>query len=269
MTQTDDIRESVRAGYAEAARRPTGGCCGGAPEAERAIELGYDEEDLETIPEDAQMGLGCGNPSAIAELSEGDTVLDLGSGGGMDAFLAADAVGETGHVIGVDMTPEMLGRARDAASRRGVSHFVEFRRGYIEDLPVTDASVDVVLSNCVINLSTDKERVFREAHRVLRSGGRLAVSDICLTAELPEEIRDLEEGYIACISGAMLIDDYERAIEDAGFVDVSVERTDASALCDGACGDPVLQEALDEIGPEQVEEIGDHLWSVHVSGRKK
>ena len=266
--ESNEIRESVRSGYGEAAEK-SGGCgCGPDPDGSYARELGYDDAALDAIPDEANLGLGCGNPSAIAELSEGETVLDLGSGAGMDAFLAASEVGDRGHVIGVDMTPEMLGRARDAASRQDISHFVEFRRGYIEDLPVTDASVDVVLSNCVINLSTDKHQVFREAHRVLRPGGRLAVSDICLSEPLPDEIVDIEAAYLACISGAMPIDDYRRAMEDAGFVDIEVEKTDASALIDGACADPVLGEALGALSDELIESVRESLWSVRFSARR-
>lgn len=266
---SDEIREQVKAGYGELARRSGGGCCDVSADGEgHAIEIGYDEADLEVIPEEANLGLGCGNPSAIADLAEGEVVLDLGSGAGMDAFLAASKVGESGHVIGVDMTPEMLGRARDTASRRGVSHFVDFRRGVIEQLPVTDDSVDVVLSNCVINLSPDKERVFKEIYRVLKPGGRLAVSDICLTAPLPESVHEVDAAYIACISGAVLAEDYERAMTRAGFKQIEVERQDASAVIDGACADPVLGEAVDKFSDEELEAMREHVWSYRYTAEK-
>lgn len=268
MKDHKDIRHMVQSGYARAARQQ-GNCCVGKETADRAREMGYDDSDLEVIPDSAQLGLGCGNPSAIAELSEGETVLDLGAGAGMDAFLAAERVGESGHVIGVDMTPEMLKRARDTASSTAMSHYVEFRRGVIEDLPVTDDSIDVVMSNCVINLSTDKQKVFEEAYRVLKPGGRLAVSDICLTAELPDTLRELEAGYIACISGALHIEDYRQAIDAAGFTDVDIERTDAASLLDGACADPVVSEALQKLSPDQIESVRRNLWSVQISGRKR
>jgi arsenite methyltransferase len=266
-----DIRESVRAGYGEVARRADeASCCGPGPSSrgEHARGLGYEDIDLGAIPEEANLGLGCGNPSALAALSAGEVVLDLGSGAGMDAFLAAARVGEDGQVIGVDMTPEMLARARDLASQREMSHFVEFRRGYIEDLPVTSESVDVVLSNCVINLSTDKEAVFSEAFRVLKPGGRLAISDICLTAPLPEEVRELAGAYVACISGAMLAADYEAAVAKAGFVDINWTRTEAAALFDSGCVDPVMAEAIDQIGSDTLDEIRENLWSYKFSARK-
>ena len=272
---TRDIRDSVRDGYDQVVKdSKDSSCCGpaccvGGDREKRARDLGYSEIDLADIPDEANLGLGCGNPTAIAALSPGEVVLDLGSGAGMDAFLAASKVGETGRVIGVDMTPEMLGRARDAASRRGVSQFVEFRRGYIEDLPVIDNSVDVVISNCVINLSPDKQKVFQEAYRVLKPGGRLAVSDICLSAPLPESIRQQEAAYVACISGAMLAEDFERAIKEAGFVNIAAEPRDASALLDGTCCDPVLSEAIDELDPDDLKAARDRLWSYLYTAEKR
>ncbi|MCU0243517.1 MAG: arsenite methyltransferase [Acidobacteria bacterium] len=226
------IKKHVRDRYAHAAT--TGSsccgpaaspcCCGGAPtpegtEASRLV--GYSTEELAAIPADADLGLGCGNPTALAALAPGETVLDLGSGGGIDCFLAARRVGPAGRVIGVDMTPEMIDRARSNARDTGAAN-VEFRLGEIENLPVADASVDVVISNCVINLSTDKPRVFREAFRVLKPGGRLMVSDLALTKPLPEAIRTSVEAYVACIAGALVKDEYLGAIRAAGFRDVRV-----------------------------------------------
>jgi SAM-dependent methyltransferase len=184
-------------------------------------EIGYTKEELEAIPGDADLGVGCGNPLALAEISEGDTVLDLGSGAGIDCFLASARVGPSGRVIGVDMTDEMLDRARRNADTGGYAN-VEFRKGHIEDLPVEADSVDLVVSNCVINLSPDKSKVFGEALRVLRPGGRLAVSDIVLTQPLPESIRDSVEAYLGCVAGASLKDDYLATIRDAGFEQVEV-----------------------------------------------
>jgi ubiquinone/menaquinone biosynthesis C-methylase UbiE len=183
--------------------------------------VGYSSEDLAGIPEDANLGLGCGNPTALASLKAGETVLDLGSGGGIDCFLAAKKVGPSGRVIGVDMTPEMLDRARENA-RKSKAANVEFRLGEIENLPVADNSIDVILSNCVINLSTDKPRVFREAFRVLRPGGRIMVSDLALKKPLPKAVRESVEAYVACIAGAQAKEDYLGAIRRAGFKDVKV-----------------------------------------------
>jgi ubiquinone/menaquinone biosynthesis C-methylase UbiE len=225
------IKKQVRDRYARAAKESSsccgsvsGPCCGGQSDlsqGQASRMVGYSAEELAAIPEDANLGLGCGNPTALAGLKPGETILDLGSGAGMDCFLAAKKVGASGRVIGVDMTPEMIDRARENAHKNGFAN-VEFRLGEIENLPAADNSVDVILSNCVINLSTDKPRVFREAFRVLRPGGRLMVSDLVLTKPLPKEIRTSVEAYVACIAGAMVKDDYLGAIREAGFKDVKV-----------------------------------------------
>src|SRR5512139_800267 len=229
INEHDQIRQHVRAAYGAVARAESSGCCAPstgccAPSDQAVAELlsrgiGYSAEETAAVPEGANLGLGCGNPQAIAALKPGETVLDLGSGAGFDAFLAARQVGTAGRVIGVDMTPEMLSKARGNAEKGGYSN-VEFRLGEIENLPVADGSVDVIISNCVINLSTDKPRVFREAFRVLRPGGRLMVSDLALKKPLPKEIRESVEAYVACIAGAMVKDDYLGAIRAAGFGDV-------------------------------------------------
>ncbi len=242
----DEIRKSVRENYAKRATSCTtgcgGGCCAdGAATASQTI--GYSEEELRSIPQGADLGLGCGHPTALASLRAGEVVLDLGSGAGIDCFLAADKVGATGRAIGVDMTPEMIERARDNARSEGADN-VEFRLGEIEHLPVADASVDVVVSNCVINLSPDKPQVFREAFRALRSGGRLLVSDIVLRGELPDEIRESIESYVGCVAGASQIDDYLAAIRDAGFRDVTIVK-DTSAERALTCGEA---EKLGETG---------------------
>jgi SAM-dependent methyltransferase len=216
------VRDMVREGYAGIARN-SGSCCGGATANADTIarHIGYSEEDVRAVPAGANLGLGCGNPLALANVQPGETVLDLGSGAGFDALLAAQAVGPTGCVVGIDMTPEMLARAEANVQKAGVPN-VEFRRGYIEALPVEDASVDVVISNCVINLSPEKPRVFAEAMRVLKPGGRLLVSDLVLTRPLPESVRASVEAYVGCIAGASLKDDYIGQIRDAGFADVAV-----------------------------------------------
>lgn len=227
-------RKAVRERYAGLASDSTA-CCdddaasgGGDPGQEGdscgdlSSLLGYSEDDRDAVVPGANLGLGCGNPTAIASLADGDTVLDLGSGAGFDCFLAAREVGATGRVIGVDMTPEMVERARANIEENEATN-VEFRLGEIEHLPVADTSVDVVISNCVVNLSPDKRQVFREAYRVIRPGGRLAISDVVLTAELPGEIRRSPESLVACVGGAEPITSLDAMLGDAGFVDIDIE----------------------------------------------
>ena len=224
-----DIKKAVKKRYAQIAEQripccsPTCSCGCGDSQDVRSAAIGYTNEQLQGIPAGADLGLGCGNPIASAKLVEGEAVLDLGCGAGIDCFLAADAVGENGKVVGVDMTPEMINRAKDTAKRGGTSN-VEFRVGEIENLPVADGSVDVVISNCVINLSPNKAQVFREAFRVLREGGRLIVSDIVLLKALPDAIKNSVDAYTACIAGAMLKDEYLATIEAAGFQRVEILR---------------------------------------------
>ena len=234
----DEIRKSVRENYAKHATSCKSGCGGSccsesAPPVSKVI--GYSDAELRAIPQGADLGLGCGHPTALASLEKGEVVLDLGSGAGIDCFLAADKVGEAGRAIGVDMTPEMIERARENARKEDVAN-VEFRLGEIEHLPIADASVDVVISNCVINLSPDKPQVFREAFRALRPGGRLLVSDIVLRGELPQEVLESMEQYVGCVAGASQIDDYLGAIRDAGFRDVTIVK-DTSAESAFSCGE--------------------------------
>jgi arsenite methyltransferase len=227
--ENKDVRKMVREGYGAIAGKGSSCCgpaepccCGGSKADEISSMIGYSIEELKSVPTEANLGLGCGNPVALASLREGETVVDLGSGAGLDSFLAANAVGETGRVIGVDMTHEMLEKARENAREGGYDN-VEFRLGEIENLPVADNAVDVIISNCVINLSPDKSRVFHEAFRVLKPGGRLMVSDIVLEGELPQLIRESAAAYVGCVSGAILREDYFRMIEEAGFAEIEVQ----------------------------------------------
>ncbi|NTW36284.1 MAG: arsenite methyltransferase [Syntrophobacteraceae bacterium] len=226
--RSDEIKNVVRKEYAKFALAGSSccpgahSCCGSAPAADEiGRRIGYSDEDLKNAPEGANLGLGCGNPVALASLKEGEIVLDLGSGAGFDCFLAAGQVGQTGKVIGVDMTPDMLSKARDNAVKGGFDN-VEFRLGEIEHLPVPDSHVDAIISNCVINLSPEKDQVFREAFRVLKAGGRLMVSDIVLLRELPGAVRDSVAAYVGCIAGAVLKDQYLKGMRSAGFEDVQV-----------------------------------------------
>jgi arsenite methyltransferase len=224
-----DMRKKVQERYGQIAATsgsccgPTSSCgCSSAPSAEElSAAAGYSVAELATVPEGANLGLGCGNPVALASLKPGETVLDLGSGGGIDCFLAAAKVGAAGRVIGVDMTPEMIHLARENAGKNGAEN-VEFRLGEIESLPVADGTIDAAISNCVINLSPDKERVFREVYRVLKPGGRMMVSDIVLDGELPERIKKSVAAYTGCIGGALKRADYLAAIAKAGFTQVEI-----------------------------------------------
>jgi SAM-dependent methyltransferase len=227
---SETLKAAVRETYGQiASGRTSAGCCSGTGCCGPALGptsdgIGYSDEERQSVPEGADRGLGCGNPQATAELREGERVLDLGSGAGFDAFLAARQVGPKGFVIGVDMTAEMVAKAR-ANVLKTDSENVEFRLGEIEHLPLADASVDVIMSNCVINLSTDKPSVFREAFRVLTSGGRLAIADIVAITDLPSSVRDDVEAYAGCVAGAALVSDLFRMLNDAGFEDVIVDAT--------------------------------------------
>ena len=236
-SKNDEIRSAVRENYGKVAAAGSAGCgcspssCCGTPGEVRAADislgLGYSNEDMTAVPEGANMGLGCGNPQAIASLQPAEIVLDLGSGGGFDCFLAARAVGDKGQVIGVDMTPEMITTSRRNAEKAGFSN-VEFRLGELENLPVADGIVDVIISNCVINLSPEKQRVFCEAFRVLKSGGRLAVSDVVATAEMPDAVKKDMAMYTGCVSGASFIQELESMLRQAGFENIRIRPKDES-----------------------------------------
>jgi SAM-dependent methyltransferase len=276
----DEIRAAVRERYADVITEADAGSCGcgcsgtaGEPATETARMSGYSEEELATVPaKAAQASLGCGNPTAMASIRPGETVLDIGSGAGLDCFLASQRVGSEGRVIGLDMTPEMIARAEANARKAGAVN-VEFRLGTAEQIPVEDTSVDLVISNCVINLSPDKEGVFREVARVLRPGGRMVVSDIVLTAEIPEAIRGDLNLWGSCLSGALLEDDYLAAIRAAGLTDVTVESRvtyDAEAIEQYLAGDTVACSA--ETGgrfseADRAALVG-HVHSVKISARK-
>jgi SAM-dependent methyltransferase len=235
-TQDNDrIRTQVRSAYAKVAKGAGGcsvGCCG--TEGAGSLAMGYSTEDLASVPDGADMGLGCGNPQAIAALRPGETVLDLGSGGGFDCFLAAKRVGSKGRVIGVDMTPEMVAKARGNARRVEATN-VEFRLGEIEHLPVPDATADAILSNCVINLSPDKRAVFKEAFRVLKPGGRLAISDVVMVKPMPPELAESVEALTGCVAGAAPVEQLSAFLTEAGFENVKIDPRPNSGAIIGQC----------------------------------
>ena len=273
--EKENIKKEVRKRYAKVAKT-NGSCCASsvsccsAPTDEQVSKtIGYSQEELDTVPEGANLGLGCGNPTALASLKEGEIVLDLGSGAGFDCFLASRKVGKSGKVIGVDMTPEMLDKARSNA-KKGEYTNVEFRLGEIENLPVADSSVDVIISNCVINLSTNKKRVFEEAYRVLSPNGRLMVSDIVLLKELPKAIQQDMEAYAGCIAGAEIKDKYLELMRKAGFEEVKVLQEKVYPI-DCIISEPETKEAINRLGltQEQVEDVANSIVSISVSASKQ
>ena len=271
----EEIKKIVIEGYAKIAKHnssccaPVDSCCGSTDLAQDINKkIGYTEEELKVVPEGANLGLGCGIPVALASLREGETVLDLGSGAGFDCFLAANKVGKKGRVIGVDMTPEMVEKARES-DKKGNYGNVEFRLGEIENLPAADNSIDVVISNCVINLVPDKRRVFVEAFRVLKPGGRLIISDIVLLKELPDFIKNSMEAYIGCISGAIMRDEYIRDIKAAGFQQIRIiDETSFPIEC--MSNDPTTEAIIEhlKIPVKKVTELASSLVSITVYGVK-
>jgi len=272
----EDIKEIVRKSYAKIAKNDSSccnaqtSCCQNTYDTnnETSKRIGYSEEEVKSVPEGANLGLGCGNPVALASLKEGETVLDLGCGAGFDCFLAVNRVGKNGKVIGVDMTPEMIDKAR-MNLRKGKYQNVEFRLGEIENLPVADGTVDVVISNCVINLSPDKKRVFKEAFRALKPGGRLMVSDIVLLSGLPERIKKNVQAYVECVAGAEMKDKYLELIEEAGFQEIKIIEETQFPIED-IINDPTAQEIIktSKIAVEEAKKIPNFLASIRVSGFK-
>jgi len=260
-------RESIRTGPATSCcgpsdismeTTPAASCCDGPEVTPEQISslMGYSKEDINHVPEGANMGLGCGNPVALASLKTGETVVDLGSGGGFDCFLAAREVGETGRVIGVDMTSEMVTKARKNTEKTGVTN-VEFRFGEIEHLPVADNSADIIMSNCVINLSPDKPSVYREAYRVLKPGGRLSISDILATATLPDNVQKDLALVAACVGGAATIDETETLLRNAGFQDIKIKPKDNS------------RELISKWSPNKSENAWDYVVSAYIEAVKE
>ena len=280
--EKDRVHDVVKSGYAEVARQG-GGCCGPTTEeassccgsaatdthAETAALIGYSEQDIKGAAADANLGLGCGNPTALASLKPGETVVDLGSGAGFDALLSAEKLGPEGRFIGVDMTPEMLERARTNAVNAGHARTVEFREGLIENLPIASETVDVVISNCVINLSPDKAQVFREAHRVLKPGGRVAVSDIVLSDPLPPEVAKLAASWIACVGGASTEEEYLGYMRDAGFENIEYTRKPAGPILTPGLQDPMWKAAVDLIGQERINELSSTVFSYSITAEKR
>ncbi len=273
--ENEDIKMSVRQNYARIATEegsccgPAKSCCGGGSTANVISKsIGYSDEEMGAVPEGANLGLGCGNPTALASLKEGETVLDLGSGAGFDCFLAAQKVGKSGKVIGVDMTPEMLQKARANLKKASYGN-VEFRMGEIENLPVADNSVDVIISNCVINLSTDKARVFAEALRVLRPGGRLMISDTALLRELPAPIMDSVQAYVGCLSGSLMKDEYIELVKGVGFKDVQI-LSESFFPVEVMANDPTAQALIKDsaISLDNVRAIGNSVVSLNIMAVK-
>jgi len=275
---TETVRNLIRDGYASIAKDTSAGCCetgvsccGSSPQDsdKLARELGYSVEELQALPEGANMGLSCGNPAALAALARGEVVLDLGAGGGFDVFIAGRKVGAEGRAIGVDMTPEMLGKAR-----RNTAHYhestglenVEFRLGEIEHLPVADNSVNAILSNCVINLSPDKAQVWRDMARVLKPGGRVAVSDIALLKPLPEGVRDMVEALIGCVAGAVLVGETKQFAQAAGLREIQVKIKPEYVAAMENFEDPLYRKIVDQL-PEDTRPA-DYIASVEVTAVK-
>lgn len=270
-----EIKKVVREGYTKVAKKgssccvPDKTCCSEADVAENIGEsIGYTEEEISSVPEDANLGLGCGNPVALASLKEDEVVLDLGSGAGFDCFLAAKKVGKKGKVIGVDMTPEMIVKAKNNARKGGYEN-VDFKLAEIENIPVAGSSVDIVISNCVINLSPDKGRVFREAFRVLKPGGRLMIADVVLAKELPDSIKQSVEAYIGCVSGAMMRNEYLQLVKAAGFQEVKVI-DEKSFPVECLASDPTVQAIIENLGIplEEVKKSANSIASIKVYGVK-
>lgn len=276
--ENKSVHDMVKSGYANLARRESSCCTGGVaqaagsavvdPHGERAVRIGYAQEDIAGAAAAGNLGLGCGNPIALASLKPGDVVVDLGSGAGFDALIAAHSLGPDGRFIGVDMTPEMLERARINAVNAGYARTVEFREGLIEKLPIAGESADVVISNCVINLSPDKASVFREAYRVLKPGGRLAVSDIILSQPLPVEVARLASSWIACVGGALTEGEYFGHIRAAGFQNIEFTRKPVGPILEPDLQDPMWKEVVELVGKARLEKLSETVFSYSITAEK-
>jgi SAM-dependent methyltransferase len=270
----EKIKKFVRNRYAQIAKyagaccAPVNSCCSIDSAEQISRKIGYTKEELESVPKDSNLGLGCGNPVALASLKKGEKVLDLGAGAGLDCFLAAQKVGEKGKVIGVDMTPEMIEKARENAEK-GNYRNVEFRLGEIENLPIADSSIDVIISNCVINLSPNKAKVFKEAFRVLRPEGRIVISDIVLLKDLPDFIKNSNEAYASCVSGAIKKDEYIKLIEDAGFEQIEI-KGETHFSVDFIFSIPTIKEGIKNlnISEEEIKEISNLVVSIKIQATK-
>ena len=260
------MKDYVKKVYGDIAKNKKSCCCN-SKNTDVSEKVGYSKADLSSIPAEANMGLGCGNPVALASLKEGETVVDLGCGGGIDVFLAAKRVGDKGRVIGVDMTEDMIRKAKANAQKAGFKN-VEFRLGEIEDLPLDGSVADCIISNCVINLSDDKQKVFNEAFRVLKPGGRLMVSDMVLLKDLPEEVLQSPELHAGCIAGALRKDDYLGKIKKAGFKDINVTREDTVSLMDYIGSDKVVSDLVEKMSDQEKERISKAVASIKVSAKK-
>ena len=260
------MKNFVKKVYGDIAKKKKSCCCG-SKNADVSEKVGYTKEDLNSIPDEANMGLGCGNPVALASLKEGEMVVDLGCGGGIDVFLAAKRVGIKGKVIGIDMTEDMLNKARANAKKASLQN-VEFKLGEIENIPLDSNIADCIISNCVINLSEDKQKVFNEAFRILKSGGRLMVSDMVLLADLPDAVLKSPELHAGCIAGALHKEDYLNKIKKAGFKEVSVTREDTVSLADYIGTDKVVSDLVENMSALEKDGINKAVASIKVSAKK-
>ncbi len=260
------MKNFVKKVYGDIARKKKSCCCG-SNNTDVSEKVGYTKEDLSSIPDEANMGLGCGNPVALASLKEGETVVDLGCGGGIDVFLAAKRVGDKGKVIGIDMTEDMLNKAKANARKAGFKN-VEFKLGEIENMPLDSNIADCIISNCVINLSEDKQKVFNEAFRVLKPGGRLMVSDMVLLADLPDEVLKSPELHAGCIAGALRKEDYINKIKKAGFKEVRVIKEDPVSLTDYIGTDKIISDLVKNMSDSEKNKINKAVASIKVSAKK-
>ena len=273
----EQIKENVKSGYAKILQRNSKSrflpkflqCCDSdAFVTDIGRKIGYSDNEMNNVPEESNLGIGCGNPTALASIQHGETVLDLGSGAGFDCFLAAKATGESGKVIGIDITPEMVKKARQNALKGNYKN-VEFKLGDIESLPIEDNTVDLIISNCVINLSNRKEQVFKEAFRVAKPNGRLMISDIILLNELPEYVKNSVEGHIACLSGAVRKEDYLKAIANAGFVDIKIDKQTSFPI-QLMLNDPIAEKIVREnnLTEKEIKDIANSIASISLSAKK-